>query len=64
MVLYTTKANVRIVPKTIIKAINVPISAPWPFIISQLPKMITSELIAPLNPLVNPGFQNTGADIF
>ncbi len=42
--------------------INVPINTPWSFIISQLPKIITRELINPLNPLVNPGFQNTGME--
>ncbi|MFT7031582.1 MAG: hypothetical protein ACJA2S_000072 [Cyclobacteriaceae bacterium] len=51
------------VVRIINKAITTPITRPSPFIISQLPKIITSELIAPLNPLVNPDFQNTGMDI-
>ena len=58
-----TKVSDRIIDIIMIKAIEVPINTPWLLIISQPPKIITIELIAPLIPLVNPGFQNTGLEI-
>lgn len=54
---------VKLIDKIIDTAIKIPIIVPWLFIISQLPKIITIELIAPLEPPINPGFQNTGVEI-